>query len=328
MDPNSTDPSSPPTLVTPADIRAAHARIAPYVRRTPILEIRSPLSNAPPLSLKLECLQHSGSFKARGAFHNLLTRPAPATGCATASGGNHGAAVAFAAKALGVPACVFVPEISTPAKVARIRASGAEAVVGGADYAEAQARCDAYVAESGALKIHPYDAPATIAGAGTVALEWEEDLARLGHPALDTVLVAVGGGGLVSGVAAWFGGRVKVVGVEPEGSRALDAALQAGAPVDVPVQSVAADSLGARRVGALNLAIAQAFVDKIVLVPDAAILEAQRRLWRDVAIVAEPGGAAAFAALLSGAYQPEESERVGVLLCGSNADLTAFAALF
>lgn len=328
MDPNSTDPSSAPTLVTPADIRAAHARIAPHVRRTPILEIRSPLSNAPPLSLKLECLQHSGSFKARGAFHNLLTRPAPATGCATASGGNHGAAVAFAAKALGVPACVFVPEISTPAKIARIRASGAEAVVGGADYAEAQARCDAYVAESGALRIHAYDAPATIAGAGTVALEWEEDLARLGHPALDTVLVAVGGGGLVSGVAAWFGGRVKVVGVEPEGSRALDAALQARAPVDVPVQSVAGDSLGARRVGALNLAIAQAFVDKIVLVPDVAILEAQRRLWRDVAIVAEPGGAAAFAALLSGAYQPEESERVGVLLCGSNADLTAFAALF
>ncbi len=148
------------------------------------------------------------------------------------------------------------------------------------------------------LKFHPYDAPATVAGAGTVALEWEEDLARLGLPALDTVLVAVGGGGLIAGVAAWFAGRVKVVGVEPEGSRALDAALQAGAPVDVPVQSVAADSLGARRVGALNLAIAQAFVARIALVPDAAIVEAQRRLWRDVAIVAEPGGAAAFAALL------------------------------
>ena len=321
------DPASAPALVTPADIRAAHARIAPHVRRTPILETPSPFAGARPLSLKLEGLQHSGSFKARGAFHNLLTRPAPAAGCATASGGNHGAAVAFAAEALGVPARVFVPEIATPAKVARIRSCGAEAVVGGADYAEAQARCDAYVAESGALKVHPYDAPATVAGAGTVALEWEEDLARLGLPALDTALVAVGGGGIVSGVAAWFAGRVKVVGVEPEGSRALDAALQAGAPVDVPVQSVAADSLGARRVGALNLAIAQAFVAKIVLVPDAAIVEAQRRLWRDVAIVAEPGGAAALAALLSGAYRPEKGERVGVLVCGANVDLAAFAAL-
>ncbi len=191
-DSSKADLQAPPPLVTPADIRAAHARIAAHIRRTPILETPSSLPGAPPLSLKLEGLQHSGSFKARGAFHNLLTRPAPPAGCATASGGNHGAAVAFAAKALGVPARVFVPEISTPAKVARIRASGAEAVVGGADYAEAQARCDAYVAESLALKIHPYDAPATVAGAGTVALEWEEDLARLGLPALDTVLIAVG----------------------------------------------------------------------------------------------------------------------------------------
>ncbi len=316
-----------PEPVTPADIRAAHARIAPHIRRTPVLEIPSPASGAPALSLKLEALQHSGSFKARGAFNNLLTRPAPPAGCAAASGGNHGAAVAYAAASLGIAAKVFVPEIATPAKVARIRACGAEAVVGGANYADAQARCDAYVAASGALKIHPYAAPETVAGAGTVALEWEEDLARLGLAPLDTVLIAVGGGGLVSGVAAWFAGRVRVVGVEPEGSQALTAALAAGAPVDVAVRSVAADSLGATRVGDLNLAIAQRFVAETALVPDEAIRDAQRRLWRELQIVAEPGGAAAYAALLCGAYRPAPDERVGVLICGANADLAAFAAL-
>jgi threonine dehydratase len=313
--------------VTPDAIRAAYRLIAAHVRRTPLLETPSPIAGAPPLSLKLEALQHSGSFKARGAFHNLLTRAAPAVGCATASGGNHGAAVAYAAQRLGVRATVFVPEISTPAKVARIRACGADIAIAGSTYAEAQERCDAFVAASGALKIHPYDAEATVAGAGTVALEWEEDLERLGKPKLDTVLVAVGGGGLISGVAAWFGDRVRVVGVEPEGSCALHAALEARAPVDVTVKSVAADSLGARRVGDLNFAIARALVSESVLVPDAAIVDAQRRLWREVSVVAEPGGAAAFAALISGAYQPEKDERVGVLVCGANADLAAFAAL-
>ena len=206
--------------VTPADIRAAHARIRDHVRRTPLLEAASPAAGAPPFSLKLECLQATGSFKARGAFHNLLTRPASAAGCATASGGNHGAAVAFAAQKLGIRARVFVPEIASPAKIAKIKAYGAEAVIGGAAYAEAQERCDAYAAESGALLIHPYDAVETVAGQGTVALEWEEDVGRLGLEKLDTVLIAVGGGGLIAGVAAWFRGQVKVIGVEPEGSRA------------------------------------------------------------------------------------------------------------
>jgi len=315
-------------VVAPTDIRAAHARIAARIRRTPILETPSPVAGAPDISLKLEYLQASGSFKARGAFNNLLTRPAPLVGCATASGGNHGAAVAYAAEKLGVPARVFVPEISTPAKTARIRAHGAEVVVGGATYAEAQERCDAYVAETGALKIHPYDAPETIVGAGTVALEWEEDLERLALPQLDAALVAVGGGGLIAGVAAWFAGRIRVVGVEPEGSRALHAALEAGRPVDVPVSSIAADSLGARRVGALNFAIARKYVAGVALVPDAAIIEAQRRLWRDFSIVAEPGGAAAFAALLSRAFRPEKGERVGVLVCGANVDLATLAKAF
>jgi threonine dehydratase len=311
--------------VTPSDIRVAHARIQDHIRRTPLLETASPIDRAAPLSLKLECLQETGSFKARGAFHNLLTRPASAAGYATASGGNHGAAVAFAAQRLGIRARVFVPEIASPAKIAKIKAYGAEAMIGGAAYAEAQERCDTYVAETGALSIHPYDAAETVAGQGTVALEWEEDLERLGLAKLDTVLIAVGGGGLIAGAAAWFQGRVKIVGVEPEGSRALHAALEADKPVDVTVQSIAADSLGAKRVGQLDFDIAKSFVSGVVLVKDAVITEAQRQLWTEFSIIAEPGGAAAFAAIMSGAYQPERNERVGVLVCGSNADLTAFA---
>jgi len=311
--------------VTPSVIRSAHERIRSHIRHTPTLETASPIDGAPPLSLKLECLQATGSFKARGAFHNLLTRPTPAAGCTTASGGNHGAAVAFAAQKLGVRARVFVPEAAPPPKIAKIKAYEAEAVIGGASYSVAQERCDAYAAESGALLIHPYDAVETVAGQGTVALEWEEDLERLGLEKLDTVLIAVGGGGLIAGVAAWFQGRVKVVGVEPEGSRALHAALEAAKPVDVTVNSVAGDSLGAKRVGDLDFDIARSFVSGVVLVKDPSIVEAQRRLWADHSIVTEPGGAAAFAAIASGAYRPEPDERVGVLVCGSNADLAALA---
>jgi threonine dehydratase len=323
----STKSEDPPATVGPEAIRAALAVIAPHVRRTPILETASPCDGAPPISLKLEFLQHTGSFKARGAIFNLLTRQAPAIGCATASGGNHGAAVAYAAAKLGISARIFVPEIAAPVKIAKIKAYGAEVVVAGGSYFDAQTLCDAYVAESGAMAIHPFNAPQTVAGQGTVGLEWEEDLARLGAAPLDTALVAVGGGGLIAGVAAWFDNRVKVVGVEPEGSRALHAALAAGRPVDVPVQSVAADSLGARRVGALNLAIAQRAVDHVALVSDEAIRAAQATLWRELSIVAEPGGAAAYAALASGAYHPAPGERVGVLVCGANADLAALTAV-
>ena len=319
------DPLTGPAMPTPSDIRAAHARIAAHIRRTPLLEVDSPLAGAPPLSLKLECLQHSGSFKARGAFNNLLSRPAPPAGCATASGGNHGAAVAYAAARLDVPAHVFVPEIASLAKIAKIKAYRATAVVDGADYAEAQKRCDAYARETGALKIHPYDAAETIAGAGTVALEWDEDLMRLALPPLDSILVAVGGGGLIAGVASWFRDRVKVVGVEPQGSRAMHAAMEAGAPVDVTVDSIAADSLGARRVGDIPFAVARRFVAGVALVPDKAIADAQTRLWTEFSIVAEPGGAAAFAALLSGAYRPKPGERVGVLICGANVDLATIS---
>ena len=312
--------------VKSGDIEAAQARIASHVRRTPLLETPSPIPGAPPISMKLEFLQHSGSFKPRGAFNNLLTRAAPPVGCATASGGNHGAAVAYAAARLGMRARVFVPEIAAPVKIAKIKAYGAEVVVRGATYFDALALCDAYVAESGAFALHAYDSFETIAGQGTVGLEWERDLVALGLSAVDTVLVAVGGGGLISGVAAWFDGRVKVVGVEPEGSRAMHAALEAGEPVDVSVRSVAADSLGARRVGQRNFETCRRAVASVALVTDEAIRAAQRDLWRDFSVIAESGGAAAYAALASGAYIPEAGERVGVLLCGANANLSTFVA--
>ncbi len=305
-----------------AEIEAAHARIAPHVRRTPVWTLPGAFGHHGPVSLKLEFLQHAGSFKTRGAFNTLLSRPVPAAGVAAASGGNHGAAVAYAARELGVRARIFVPEISSPAKVAVIRSHGAEVVIGGARYADAQAACDLHVAETGALRIHPFDAGPTIAGQGTVGLEWEQD-----GPALDTVLVAVGGGGLISGIGSWWAGRVKVVGVEPEGSRALHAALEAGGPVDVEVDSVAADSLGARNTGALVHSICREAVDHVALVADGAIRDAQALLWRDHRLAAEPGGAAALAALISGAYKPRSGERVGVLLCGANVELNRLAEL-
>jgi threonine dehydratase len=308
------------TRVPRAAIRAAHARIAPHVRRTPVWNLTSAFDHDGPVSLKLEFLQHAGSFKTRGAFNTLLSHDIGPAGVAAASGGNHGAAVAYAAKSLGVKARIFVPEISSPAKVAVIRSHGAEVTIGGARYAQAQEACDLAVAQSGALRVHPFAAESTMAGQGTVALEWEEDA-----PDLDTVLVAVGGGGLIAGVASWWAGRVKVVGVEPEGSRALHAALEAGVPVDVEVNSVAADSLGARNVGDLVYDICRESVDHVALVTDDAITAAQALLWREWRIATEPGGAAALAALTGGAYRPRSGERLGVLLCGANVDLAKLA---
>ena len=307
------------------DIRAAALRIHGHVRRTPVLRVDSAalgLQTSQPVALKLEFLQHTGSFKPRGAFNTLLSHTPSAAGVAAASGGNHGAAVAYAAARLGYKATIFVPETSSPVKIARIRSYGADVRVGGARYADALEQCDAFVHESGALSVHAYDTPDTIAGQGTVALEWEEDC-----PDLDTVLVAVGGGGLIAGIAAWYGKRVKVIGVEPEGSRCLHAALEAGRPVDVPVESIAGDSLGAKRTGDLVFAIASKLVERVVLVPDDAIRDAQRALWEHLRIAAEPGGAAALAALLSGRYRPETDERVGVLLCGANVDLATLGGV-
>ncbi|MCF3933972.1 threonine/serine dehydratase [Acuticoccus sp. M5D2P5] len=305
-------------MIGPEEIAAAAARVTPHVRRTPLLRLDGPAK----CELKLEHMQVTGTFKARGAFNSLLSMDVPAAGVAAASGGNHGAAVAYAANRLGHKAAIFVPTIASASKIDLIRAAEGDVRIGGDRYAEALAACEAYQADSGAISIHAYDAPATIAGQGTVALEWEAD-----SKGLDTVLVAVGGGGLISGMAAWFEDRVKVVGVEPEGSCALHAALDAGHPVDVEIDSIAADALGAKRTGELNLAIAKRYVADVVLVPDQAILDAQKSLWDTARLLVEPAGATAFAALASGAYRAAPGERVGVLVCGANTDPSKLGAL-
>jgi len=304
--------------VTRDAITEAYHRIAPHIRHTPLLPLNAnAFGRDATILFKLEFLQHAGSFKSRGAFNGLLSSPLPKAGVTAASGGNHGAAVAFAARQLGVTAKIFVPEISSPIKIETIRSFGAEVVIGGARYDDAQAACNAYAEKSGSLLIHPFDAITTLTGQGTIALEWEADDALP-----DTVLVACGGGGLIGGIAAHWHNRVKVVGVEPEGSKCLHAALEAGAPVPVDVNSIAGDSLGAKRVGQMAFDIAKAAVDHVALVSDDAIRNAQKILWRDFRIMSEPGGAAALAALLSGVYKPAKGERIGILLCGANVDPT------
>ena len=302
-------------------VEAVAGVIEPYVRVTPTLEVNGgDFGLAPfPLTLKLELLQHSGSFKARGAFANLLLRPVPAAGVVAASGGNHGAAVAYAARRLGVRAKIFVPTVSSPAKVERIRAYGADLAIVGDRYADALAASEAWVDQAGALPVHAYDQAETLLGQATLGME----LARQA-PGLETLLVPVGGGGLIGGVAAWYAGGVKIVGVEPELAPTLSQALSAGQPVDAPAGGIAADSLAPRRVGELMFPIAQAYVARVALVSDAAIRRTQEALWRTVRIAAEPGGAAALAALLSGAYVPGEGERVGVLVSGGNSTAVDF----
>jgi threonine dehydratase len=305
--------------VNRTSIIAASKRTAPYLRRTPVMELSaSDLGFGCPLSLKLELFQHSGSFKARGAFNTLLKGAVPKQGVAAASGGNHGASVAHAAKVLGHRARIFVPEISSPAKVARIRAAGAEVVQQGQRYDDARMLCEAYQRDSGAFGVPAFDGWDTIEGQGTIALEWLEQ-----SKGIDTVLVAAGGGGLVSGVALAIGKKVRVIAVEPEGSCALHAAIKARKPVDVTVESIAADSLGAKNVGAKVLASCEAGLSQAVLVPDDAIRAAMKLLWARFRIASEPGGAAALAALISGAYKPAPSEKAGVLVCGGNVDLAA-----
>ncbi|HTW52873.1 MAG TPA: threonine/serine dehydratase [Stellaceae bacterium] len=302
-------------------IAANERLIRPYVRRTPVITVdASDFGLAPrPLALKLEFLQHTGSFKPRGAFTNLLTRTAPAAGVVAASGGNHGAAVAFAAMRLGIKAAIFVPKIASPAKLDRIRSYGAELVVTGEVYAESLAASETRVAETGALAIHAYDQPETLLGQGSVGLEFEAD-----RPDIDTLLVAAGGGGLIGGIAAWYAGQTRLVSVEPEAAPTLHDALKAGRPVDAPAGGIAADSLAPRRVGQIMFPIAQRHVAETALVTDEAIQDAQRRLWDVLRVAAEPGGATAMAALLSGRYRPAKDERVAVLLCGANTNAVDF----
>jgi threonine dehydratase len=303
-------------------IEATWAVIRPHVRVTPVVETSGAdfgLRDGP-LVFKLEQLQHAGSFKTRGAFANLLLRKMPDAGVVAASGGNHGAAVAYAAMRLGIPARIFVPTISSPAKIQRIRDYGAELVIGGDRYADAYAASQAWARESGAAAVHAFDQEETLAGQGTLAREL-----TMQAPDLDTLLVAVGGGGLIGGVAAWYAGTVKVVGVEPEGAPTLFKALAAGRPVDADTGSIAADSLAPLRVGTLMFPIAQAYVARVVLVTDDTIRRAQHVLWSVLRVVAEPGAAAPFAALLGGAYQPAAGERVGVLVSGGNTTAVDFA---
>jgi threonine dehydratase len=306
---------------TRLDIETAAARVAPHVRVTPVLDLGQGGMGATwaPL-LKLELMQHSGSFKARGAFNNLLSRPVGAAGVTAVTGGNHGAAVAFAAAKLGIKARIFVPSYAPAAKVALIRSFGADIEISTGDFHAAVAACDAWVAATGALKVHPFSEPATIAGQGSLFAEWQR------QTPLDSVVIAVGGGGLIGGAALWFEGQgVKVVGVEPEGATALHSALAAGGPVEVVNQSIAADSLGAPNIGPLVYSVCAGRVDHVALVSDDAIRQAQRSLWQQARIATEPGGATAYAALQSGAYRPAKGERVGILICGGNVDLSSLA---
>jgi threonine dehydratase len=302
-------------------IAAIERLIRPHIRHTPAITVDAADFGLEkrPLAFKLEFLQHTGSFKPRGAFANLLTRKAPAAGVVAASGGNHGAAVAFAAMRLGIAAAIFVPKVTTAAKLDRIKSYGAELVVTGEVYAEALAASEARVAQTGALAVHAYDQPETLLGQGSIGLELEAD-----GPEIDTLLVATGGGGLIGGIAAWYGGRVRVVSVEPEAAPTLHDALAAGRPVNAPAGGIAADSLAPRQVGRLMFPIAQQYVAAAVLVSDDAIRDAQRRLWDVLRVAVEPGGAAAMAALLSSRYRPVKDERIAVLLCGANTTAVDF----
>jgi threonine dehydratase len=309
-------PGSEPLDVTRFDVEEAADRLRGRVRRTPVLETGpGAFGHAADLTLKLELLQHTGSFKPRGAFNRMLTAEIDDSGVLAASGGNFGLGVAYAARELDHPAEIFVPATSPQVKIDRIRALGAEVRVVPGYYADAYAACEERAFETGAAFLHPYDQPTVVAGQGTIAMELSEQA-----PLLDTVLVAVGGGGLVGGIAAWYAGDVRVVGVEPERCPTLHAALEAGEPVDVEVGGVAADSLGAKRAGLIGFQIARAYVDRVVLVPDDAIVEAREALWDDARLAAEPGAAAPLAALMAGAYEPGPDERVGLVVCGANAD--------
>jgi len=308
-------------VISRDDIRGAYEAIRPFIRHTPV--IQADLSDldlsraALRVTLKLEQLQCSGSFKVRGAFTNLLLRDVPAAGVVAASGGNHGVAVAYAANRRGVPAKIFVPTVSAPAKMERIRSLGADLVVTGERYAAALAAAQAWNQDSGAMSVHAYDQRETILGQGTVALELAGDLALAGSD-VDTVLVPVGGGGLIAGTAAYFAGAVRVIGVESNGTPSLNNARSSGQPVDAPAEGVAADALGAGRVGELVFPITQSFVEDVVLVDDASILAAQRGLWQALRIAAEPAACVGVAALLTGAYKPAPGERVAVVISGAN----------
>jgi threonine dehydratase len=305
-------------VISRDDIRTTYDTIRPYIRRTPVVQVElseldpdgTPL---PAVTLKLEQLQCSGSFKARGAFANLLLRDVPSAGVVAASGGNHGVAVAYAAHRRGVPAKIFVPTVSAPAKMERIRQLGADLVVTGERYADALAATQDWVESSGAMSVHAFDQRETLLGQGTLALELAGQAGDL-----DTMLVPVGGGGLIGGIAAYFAGTARVIGVEPDGAPTLTRARAEGRPADAPAGSVAADALAPRRVGELVFPITQSYVEDVVLVDDDSILAAQQALWQATRIAAEPAASVGIAALLGGGYKPAPGEHVAVVISGAN----------
>lgn len=304
-------------------IGAAAARLAGRVRRTPVLTVDgTDLDCEGTISLKLEYLQNSGTFKARGAMNFMLCNEISDAGVTAASGGNHGAAVAWAAQQLGHKASIFVPTISAPAKVDRLRGYGAEVSQVGAVYAESLAACDEHQARTGATAIHAYEAPDVFAGAGTTGREFAEQLAVSGAPELDTVLVACGGGGLVGGIATWFGGKPTVVACETVTTAAFSEALTAGEPVNVEVSGVAADALGASRIGTLAFSALTATGAKSVLVEDHWVITAQQLLWDRFRIVVEPSAAVPVAVVLSGAWTPNAGSHTGIVVCGANTSLS------
>lgn len=309
-------------MISRTEIQNAARKIIAHVRRTPVIALEENAFGVDArIFFKLECLQHTGSFKPRGAFNCILSSKVPDAGVIAASGGNHGAAVAYAAQKLGHKAEIFVPEISPPNKVNRLRQYGATVNVIGKNYSEALAASQKRAQETGAIPIHAYDDTHVLAGQGTLAMEFEEQVRGL-----DSVLIAVGGGGLIGGAAAWYQERIRVIAVESESTPTLHKALAAGKIVDVEIGGVAADSLGAKRVGELMFPIAQKFISQSLLVTDEQIIHAQRTLWQTMRLIVEPGGAAALTAVISGVYKPHPGERVGVVLCGSNAELSSFPA--
>jgi threonine dehydratase len=307
-------------MISSLQIEQAAQRISAYIRHTPVMTLAvNEWDSSALISLKLEQVQFSGSFKARGAFNRLLSQSVPSAGVIAASGGNHGAAVAYAAQRLGYRAEIFVPEITSPTKIELLHSYGAEVTIAGVTYADALYASELRARETSALVVHAYDQPEVIAGQGTLAHELSQQL-----PDLDTIIVAVGGGGLISGIASWYQGRTRIIGVESFGTSSLSSALQAGKPVDVEVSGIAADALGARRIGTLAFPITQAFVERSVLVSDDAIHEAQLFLWRSLRLVVEPAAAATVAAIRTGAYRPAPGERVALIICGANAALDRF----
>jgi threonine dehydratase len=313
-------------LVNTGEIRRTYQRIRPYLRRTPTLTL--PLGEltgaghgdaGPGIVLKLEQLQCAGSFKARGAFANLLLREIPSAGVVAASGGSHGVAVAYAAHRLGMPATIFVPAIASPAKIDAIRALGAGLHIVGDRYADAWAAAQLWAAESRAVQVPAFDQPETILGQGSVGLELSQQVSGL-----DTVLVPVGGGGLLAGTAAYFTGAVRVIGVEPEGAPTLTHAWANDGPADAPTGSIAADVLAPSRVGDLVFPLTRSYVTDVLLVDDTAIRQAQHALWRATRLITEPAGAVTTAALITGAYRPEPGERVALVITGANTTLPDF----